>query len=168
MTETVAYEDAVDLLDADHKAVKKLFIDFNALCEDNAPAEQKQKIALRICQELTVHAQIEEEIFYPKVREAISDNALMDEALKEHTEAKEKIEQIQAMDASDAGYDDAVKALGTLIDLHVLEEREQIFLKARYAPLDLRGMAAELLARKKQLQAQAKPPASSTNKREAA
>ncbi|CAM3605851.1 hemerythrin domain-containing protein [Polaromonas hydrogenivorans] len=168
MTQTLAYEDAVDLLDADHKAVKKLFIDFNALCEDNAPAEHKQHIARRICQELTVHAQIEEEIFYPQVREAIGDNALMDEALAEHTQAKETIARIQAMDASDEDYDDTVKALGKLIDHHVLEEREQIFLKARNAALDLRGMAPALFARKKQLLSAAKPPASRGKKRAAA
>ena len=168
MSETVAYEDAVDLLDADHKAVKKLFIEFNALCEDEAPAEQKQRIARRICQELTVHAQIEEEIFYPKVREAIGDDALMDEALKEHAEAKETIARIQAMEAGDSGYDDMVKKLGKLIDSHVLEEREQIFLMAKYAPLDLRGMAPALFARKKQLQGAVKPSASSKKKRQAA
>lgn len=168
MTETVAYEDAVDLLDADHKAVKKLFINFNALCEDNAPAEQKQLIAQRICQDLTVHAQIEEEIFYPQVRQAIGDNALMDDALEEHSEAKEMIAKIQAMDASDEGYDDAVKALGTLIDQHVLEEREQIFLQARNAPLDLRGMVSALFSRKKQLQQSAAKPAGAPRKKRAA
>ena len=168
MPETVVYEDAVDLLDADHKAVKKLFIEFNALCENDAPAEQKQRIARRICQELTVHAQIEEEIFYPKVREAIGDDTLMDEALKEHAEAKEAIAQIQTMDAGDSGYDDMVKKLGKLIDSHVLEEREHIFLKAKYAALDLRGMAPALFARKKQLQSAAGSPASSGNKRLAA
>ena len=169
MTENVAYEDAVDLLDADHKAVKKLFIDFNALCENDAPAEKKQKIAFRICQELTVHAQIEEDIFYPQVRKAIGDDALMDDALEEHNEAKQMIAKIQAMDASDEGYDDMVKALGTLIDHHVLDEREQIFLQARNAPLDLRGMVPALFARKKQLQqSAAKPAASPKKKREAA
>lgn len=167
MTETVAYEDAVDLLDADHKAVKKLFIEFNALCEDDAPAEQKQRIARRICQELTVHAQMEEEIFYPKVREAIGDDALMDEALKEHAEAKETIARIQVMVAGDSGYNDMVKKLGKLIDSHVLEEREQIFLKAKNAALDLRGMAPALFARKKQLQGTAKTPTSSRKKSKA-
>lgn len=167
MTETVAYENAVDLLDADHKAVKKLFMTFNALCEDRAPAEQKQLIAQRICQELTVHAQIEEEIFYPQVREVIGDDALMDDAFEEHSEAKQMIAKIQAMDASDDGYDDAVKALGTLIDQHVLEERGQIFLQAQNAPLDLRGMVPALSARKKQLQQSAAKPAASPRKKRA-
>ena len=151
MSETVAYEDAVDLLDADHKAVKKLFITYNALCDDKAPPKEKQKLAERICRELTVHAQLEEEIFYPKVREAIGDESLMNEALEEHAEAKKTIARIQGMSATNEAYDATVKQLAKLIDQHVLEEREQIFLRARNAPLDLRGMAPELFRRKQQL-----------------
>lgn len=151
MKETIAFDDAVDLLDADHKAVKKLFIDYNALCEDGAPAAAKRSLAERICQELSVHAQIEEEIFYPEVRKAIGDDALMDEALAEHAEAKDLIARIQDMKVSAADYDEAVKKLGKLIDQHVLEEREQIFLQARQAALDLRALAVPLFERKKQL-----------------
>lgn len=160
MTETAPYEDAVDLLDADHKAVKKLFIQFNALCEDQAPAEQKQPIVQRICQALTVHAQIEEEIFYPQVRQVTSVDALTDKALQEHSQAKQMIAKIQAMQASETGYDEAVQTLGKLIDEHVLEEREQIFLEAKNAALDLRGMVPALWARKKELEGAAKPAAS--------
>ena len=168
MTQAVTYEDAVDLLDADHKAVKKLFMDFNVLCEDGAPAADKQKIAERICQELTVHSQIEEEIFYPRVRKAVGDDALMDEALHEHAEAKETIARIQGMDAGDKTYDETVTELGKLIDGHVLEEREKIFLRARNAALDLRGMALELSARKQQLQGAAKPSATARKKEKVA
>ena len=168
MTQAVTYEDAVDLLDADHKTVKKLFMEFNVLCEEGAPAADKQKIATRICQELTVHAQIEEEIFYPRVREAVGDDALMDEALLEHAEAKETIARIQDMDAADRTYDETVTELGKLIDGHVLEEREKIFLRARNAALDLRGMALELFARKQQLQGAAKPSAPARKKEKVA
>jgi hemerythrin superfamily protein len=167
MTQAVAYEDAVDLLDADHKGVKALFIKFNALCDDDAPAEEKQAVVDKICQDLTVHAQIEEEIFYPAVRKATGDDGLMDEALQEHAEAKAAIAQIQAMSAGDQGFDDKVKELGLAIDEHVLEEREQIFLQARYAALDLRGMAVTLFERKKQLQG-AKPAAAAKKKKVAA
>lgn len=152
MNAVVAYEDAVDLLDADHKAVKKMFIDYSALCEEQADPMEKQKLAQRICQALDVHAQIEEEMFYPKVREAIADDALMDEAINEHAEAKKTIAVIRNMKAPDDKYDAAVKKLGKLIDQHVSEEREVIFLKARNAALDLRGMAVTLFTRKKQLQ----------------
>lgn len=164
MSETVPYENAVDLLDADHKAVKKLFIQFNALCEDQAPAAQKHSTVQLICQALTVHSQIEEEIFYPQVRQATGDDALMDEALEEHSQAKEMIAKIQAMQASDTGYDEAVQTLGKLIDQHVLEEREQIFLEAQNSPLDLRGMVPALWARKKELEGAAKPSASVTQR----
>lgn len=151
MKKTVAYDDAVDLLDADHQAVKRMFIDFNALCEDDAPAPARQALAERICRALTVHARIEEEIFYPGVRAAIGNQALMDEALDEHAQAKETIAQIQGMDAGNSQYDATVRKLGKLIDEHVLEEREQIFLQARYAALDLRSMAVDLYERKQKL-----------------
>jgi hemerythrin superfamily protein len=155
MSATISYEDAVDLLDADHKLAQKMFLDYEALCDDGAPAEAKQQLALKICQDLSVHTQLEEEIFYPLVRAVIHDDSLMHEALHEHAEAKEAIARIQGMKPSDAGYDDEVMQLGATVMDHVMVEREQIFLKARYSTADLRGMVPELFARKKQLQSRA-------------
>ena len=151
MKERIPYDDAVDLLEADHKAVKKMFMDYAAFCEDGAPAPTKRMLAQRICQALEVHSQIEEEIFYPQVRQVIGENALMDEALQQHAEAKKIIARIEAMKETDSGQDAAVKQLGVLIDGHVLEEREQIFLQARAAALDLRTMTLPLLKRQQQL-----------------
>jgi len=151
MKHAVAYEDAVNLLDADHKAVKQMFMAYGALCDDDAPSGHKLALAQRICQSLTVHAQIEEEIFYPPVRTALHDNALMDEALAEHAEAKQLIARIEAMKPTSPSYDTTVKQLGKLIDEHVMKEREQIFLKASRAALDLRGMTFPLMKRQKQL-----------------
>jgi hemerythrin superfamily protein len=171
MHQTIPYENAVDLLDADHKAVKKMFIDYDALAEDGAPATARQTLAERICQALTIHAQIEEEIFYPAVREATGDDALIEEALQEHGQAKAAIAQIRGMKSTSDNYDDAVKQLGELIDEHVLEEREQIFLEAQQAPLDLRGLAVPLYERKQQLTAaapKAKAPAAKPTKAEKA
>ena len=150
-----AYDDAVDLLDADHKAVKKLFIDFNALCDDGASLDPKQQVAQKICQALLIHMQIEEEIFYPAVRKGTGDKTLIEEAIDEHAQAKETIAQIQAMDAADEKYDDTVKRLGELIDAHVLEEREQMFLEARQSTTDLRGLAVQLFERKQALKSAA-------------
>ena len=152
MKEKLPYEDAVDLLDSDHKAIKKMFIDYTALCENQTLADDRRVLALKICAALTLHAQIEEEIFYPAVQGAIGDDALMQEALQEHAQAKAIITQIKKMDADDMAYDDTVKKLGKLIDAHVLEEREQIFLKAQLSALDLRGLAMPLYARKKQIE----------------
>ncbi len=151
MPTAIAYEDAVDLLDADHKLVQKLFIQYETLREFGAPAADRQMLAERICAEIGVHAQIEEEIFYPAVREATGDNALLDHAEQEHQEAKDLIARIQGMSAEDEGYDDCVKQLAQAIMSHVMEERERVFLEARYSPLDLRGLAVELYERKQAL-----------------
>lgn len=151
MDQVVPYDSAVDLLDADHKAVKKMFIDYNALIDDGAPAPARRALAGRICQALTIHAQIEEEIFYPAVRKAIGDDALMDQALAEHGEAKELIARIEAMKATSDNYDATVQLLAKAIDQHVLEEREQIFLQAQQSPLDLRSLVVPLYRRKKEL-----------------
>lgn len=161
MSATLSYEDAIDLLDADHKLVQKQFLDYQALCDDGAPPEARRLLALKICHDLTVHAQIEEEIFYPRVREAIDDGSLVEEALREHAEAKEAIARIQRMAPAEAGYDNLVKQLGETVMDHVMDEREKMFLKARYSTVDLRGMVPELYARKSQLQtgAPAKAPA---------
>jgi hemerythrin superfamily protein len=165
MSTTISYEDAIDLLDADHKLAQKMFLDYQALCDDGAPAEVKQQLALKICQDLSVHTQLEEEIFYPLVRAAIHDDSLMHEALDEHAEAKEAIARIQGMKPSDAGYDEEVIELGMTILDHVMVEREQIFLKARYSTADLRGMVPDLYARKKKLQGHTPAPGLPARKR---
>jgi hemerythrin superfamily protein len=152
MSATLSYEDAIDLLDADHKLAQKMFLDYQALCDDGAPPEARKQLALKICKDLSVHTQIEEEIFYPRVRDAIKDDSLMEEALREHAEAKKTIARLQGMAPSDDSYDDTVKQLGEAIMDHVMDEREKMFLKARYSTADLRGMVPELYKRKKELQ----------------
>lgn len=159
MSQAAAFDDAVDLLDADHKAVKKLFMDYQKLSDNGAPAAQRRVLAEKICMELTVHAQIEEEIFYPQVGKAIKEPGLIKEALAEHAAVKELIAKIQGMKKQDEQYDAAVMLLGKQVDHHVMEEREQIFLKARYAPLDLRGMTEELFQRKAELKQSMVEPA---------
>jgi hemerythrin superfamily protein len=143
--------DAVDALDADHIAVKKLFTEFKKLSEAQAPGEERKALADQICKELAVHAQIEEEVFYPPVREAINDDALMDEAEVEHASAKDLIAQISAMEADDDLFDAKVIVLGEYIDHHVKEEREEMFEKARGSGLDLKALAVKLKERKKAL-----------------
>lgn len=160
MKKHVPFDDAVDLLDADHKAVKKMFLDHATLCEQSGTEEDKYALAQSICQALIVHSQLEEEIFYPLVRDVIGKDELMDDALKDHAQAKEVIEQIQAMNIADPQLDSAVKVLKGLIDQHVLQEREVIFLKARYAALDLKEIAVLLLERKQELMLSAKAHAS--------
>ena len=151
---TRAEKDACDLLDADHKAVKKMFKEYEELAGSRArnATQMKKELATQICQELTVHAQIEEEIFYPALREVLKDTDLLDEAAVEHQSAKDLIAQIQAAGDPDDMFDAKVKVLGEYIDHHVKEERGEIFPKARSArKLDLMGMREQLETRKEEL-----------------
>lgn len=152
---TAKQKDACDLLDADHKAVKKMFNEFEKLTESRGNTRQKKRmLADQICQELTVHAQIEEEIFYPAIRKAIKDELMMAEAEVEHMSAKDLIAQIQEMEAGDALFDAKVLVLGEYIDHHVKEERNEMFPKARASKVDLVKMRDALQARKEELTAE--------------
>jgi len=147
-------KDACDLLDADHKAVKKMFKEFEELTESRARSagQKKLDLAKQICMELTVHAQIEEEIFYPALRAVLKETDLLAEAEVEHQSAKDLIAQIQQMPEPDEMFEAKVKVLGEYIDHHVKEERGEIFTKARAArKLDLIGMRDQLEARKEEL-----------------
>lgn len=143
-------QDALALLTEDHNKVKKMFKEYEKLCKKD-DSEGKEALATQICQALTVHAQLEEEIFYPVVREAIDDDDLMNEAMVEHTSAKDLIAQIQAMRVSDPMYDAVVTVLGEYINHHVEEEQNEIFPKAKKAKIDLEEIGSEMTERKKVL-----------------
>ena len=134
---------------ADPREVKGWFKEFEAL-EDE---DEKQQMAARICLALTVHAQIEEEIFYPAVRAEIEDDDLMDEAEVEHASAKQLIAEIQRMKPSEKLFDAKVVVLGEYVTHHVEEEETEMFPEARHSDVDLKDLGAKLAARKKELMA---------------
>lgn len=143
--------DAIKLLTTDHREVKALFQQYQELVDDDAEDEEKHPIAEQICLLLTVHAQIEEEIFYPAAAGAIEESDLVDEATVEHASAKDLIAQLQASDPSDDLFDAKVKVLGEYIDHHVREEEKQMFPQARKARMDLQAIGQRLSDRKMQL-----------------
>ncbi len=150
----VGKQDAIALLKADHREVEALFEKFEGAKGDGA----KQKIALEICLELTVHAQIEEEIFYPACEGKI-DEDLIKEAYVEHDGAKVLIAEIEAGAPDDEFYDAKVKVLSEQIEHHVEEEErrlEGMFSQARKAGLDMDELGDRLRARKTELLAQFK------------
>ena len=160
MATTRSGKDACDLLDADHRAVKKLFKEYEELTGSRArsAAQKKLDLAQRICQELTIHAQIEEEIFYPAVRAAIKDTDLLDEAEVEHQTVRSLVAQIQRASEADDRADAKVKVLGEYVDHHVKEERGEIFPRARSArKLDLVTLREQLEQRKEELMAEFTP-----------
>jgi hemerythrin superfamily protein len=146
-------QDAIEMLIADHKTVKKLFVNFE-VHKDDGDDEDKSAIVKLICNELKVHATLEEEIFYPAVRKAIQDSALMDEALVEHAGAKDLIAQLEEADPEDDLYDAKVTVLGEQIDHHVKEEEGAMFPKAKKAKLDTAALGAQMLKRKAALMAE--------------
>ena len=146
-------QDAVSLLSADHAEVKQMFETYRQLVDENADDEQRGELAHNICSMLTVHAEIEEEIFYPAMRECVDDELTLDEAEVEHASAKELVEQIEGMDPGDALYDAKVIVLGEYVDHHVQEEESEIFPQAEKSGIDLDDLGAELATRKRELMA---------------
>lgn len=139
-------KDALALLAADHEKVKSLFKQFEELTD--RAVVSKKKIASQICKELSIHAEIEEAVFYPAVRDLIKDRDLMDEALVEHEGAKSLIAQIQEMQPGDDLYDAKVKVLSEQINHHVKEEEGEMFVQIRKLKknIDLIALGEEMAA----------------------
>ncbi|MGZ8259245.1 MAG: hemerythrin domain-containing protein [Caldimonas sp.] len=146
-----AATDATELLVADHREVRGLFRDYQALADRDAPGAERRPLAEQICTLLTVHAALEEEIFYPAAHAAGVDAYVLDEAEVEHASAKSLIAQIRDMDANEDLYDAKVKVLGEYVEHHVGEEEGELFRRCRSASMDLVALGARLAARKAEL-----------------
>jgi len=143
--------DALTLLRDDHARVSDLFDAYEAAVS-GAHDDRKPALAQKICALLGVHAQLEEEIFYPAVRDAIEEQNLVDEAEVEHASAKDLIEQIEAMGPGDALYDAKVKVLGEYVKHHIREEEDELFPAVELSELDLQDLGTDLQERKKELE----------------
>ena len=140
--------DAVALLKADHRKVEELFESY----EKSKNGSTKAKLAQQICMELTIHATIEEEIFYPAVKGQVEDD-MLDEAYVEHDGAKVLIGELLAGSPDDDFYDAKVKVLSEEIKHHVKEEeqRDGIFAQAKKAGVDMMDLGQRLATRKAEL-----------------
>ena len=138
---------ATALLRADHKLVSGLFEEF----EKAKSAKKKKALVAQICTELTVHARIEEEIFYPAVKKALKDHELVPEAQVEHASVKDLIAQVEGVEPGGEMYDARVKVMGEFVKHHVKEEEKQMFPKAKKSGLDLRELGQRMQARKQEL-----------------
>jgi hemerythrin superfamily protein len=140
--------DAIALLEADHREVEGYF---DAYKDEDAGG--KKLLARKICAALRVHAQIEEELFYPAARAATKAKDLLDEATVEHAGAKVLIAEIEAMQPGMPLYDAKVTVLGEQIQHHVREEEGELFPKVRESGLDLQALGAVMAERKAELMA---------------
>jgi hemerythrin superfamily protein len=141
--------DALHLLAEDHKKVKKMFDEFEKIKDKAAiDDEQKQLLVETACAELTIHAQLEEELFYPAARDAIEETDLLDEAEVEHASARQLITELAAMQPGDDLYDAKFTVLGEYVKHHIEEEEKELFPKIKKSDLDLIELAEDMQERK--------------------
>jgi hemerythrin superfamily protein len=142
-------QDAIELLKSDHKEVAAMFEEFNG---GDLEGDAKDELADKICKALSVHAQIEEEIFYPAAREALDsdDEDLLDEAEVEHGSIKELVAAIQNHE-DDGLFDAQVKVVSEWVKHHVKEEEGEMFPKLQKTDMDMDAIGAQLAERKDEL-----------------
>lgn len=146
-----SYPDAVELLTTDHQAVKNLFQTYQKLVDKESDSKELIALANKICEALTVHAQVEEELLYPAMSKSFDTNELIEEAAVEHATVKALIEQITSGNRRDSLYDAKVKVLGEYVDHHVKEEEGEIFPKAKKLKIDLNSLGKAIAIRKAEL-----------------
>lgn len=135
-------EDAIALLEQDHRDVESFLEQFEE-ADDNST---KQELARQICLALTVHAEVEERLFYPTARKKADEEleGLLDEAEVEHASAKEMIAEIEGMTPRDRLFEAKVKVLGEYVKHHVKEEENELFPKVRDTDIDLVGLGKKM------------------------
>jgi hemerythrin superfamily protein len=150
-------EDAIEILKGDHHTVKQQFKEFARLGLV-APLTTRIALVQDICTRLTIHATIEEELFYPAVRSVINDDELMNKAEVEHATAKYIIEQLLPVQLDDEYFDAKVSVLREYTKHHIDEEENIVFPKVKQTRLDLRALGRQLLDRKLALQGELATP----------
>jgi hemerythrin superfamily protein len=144
--------DALAVLISDHQQVQDLFERYTELADSNADDQERESLAGQICTLLTVHAAIEEEIFYPAARDALrEETAVFEEALVEHQSAKDLISRVQGARPSDPSFDAYVNVLGEYVNHHVQEEEQKLFPLVRASVIDLNALGQEMSARQEEL-----------------
>ena len=148
-TRSPGAKDAIALLKADHKEVAAMFEEF---LEGDLDDDAKDELAGKICTARSVHAQIEEEIFYPAAREAVSsdDEDLLDEAEVEHGSIKDLVAAVEEHE-DDALFDAQIKVMSEWVNHHVKEEETELFPKLLKTDMDMKEIGAAMATRKEEL-----------------
>lgn len=139
---------AIALLEADHKVVNALFKKYEKLSQN----KEKKDIVTKICHELSLHAQVEEEIFYPQFKKALHDSELIPEATVEHATLKDLIAQVEGKEPDGEMFDAKIKVMSEYVKHHVKEEEDEIFPKAKKSSLNLEKIGSEISNRKAELE----------------
>lgn len=148
-----AQKSVLGMLIEDHREVQKLFKDFKS-AKDSA---KKEEMVRHACMALTAHTEIEEQHFYPFLREADPKafGSLLDEAKVEHASAKDLVEQLKSMKPGDDLYDAYFTVLGEYTNHHITEEEDELFPKVIEKEIDLRELEAPMQKTKEAIMANA-------------
>ena len=142
-------QDPLALLSDDHQKVLELFDRFEAALEEEAE-DELEDIAHEICDELEIHAELEEEIFYPAAAEHAELVTLVEQAQQEHDDVKAMIEEIRAASADDGELEGLMQRLQEAVETHVREEENVMFPQAEELLEDRLEELGERLARRKE------------------
>ena len=142
--------DALEMLRDDHRQVEALFKEYERLTTGDDVAA-KEAVATEICEKLTIHAQVEEEVFYPAAREVLDKQQIIDEAEEEHADAKQLITELEEMSPDDDAYDMTVKSLSDAIAHHVEEEESEMFPKLKEAGMETESVGERMAERKQEI-----------------
>jgi hemerythrin-like domain-containing protein len=143
-------QDAIAILRADHALVSRLFSEY----EKTRSVPKKRALVAQICTELNVHAQVEEEIFYPAFKAALRDKKLVPEATVEHATLKDLISQVEGRQPDGEMFEAKITVLSEYVKHHVKEEQNEMFPKAKSSKLDMEALGAKILVRKEELKPQ--------------
>lgn len=145
---------AIDLLKNDHRTVEDLFKQYEDI-KDGTDDAAKEELVAQICDALTIHAQIEEQVFYPAARRVLQEQGqeLLNEAAVEHQTQKDIVGRLEMAPTSDPLYDAGVQVLSEYVKHHVREEENELFPKVRATDLDLAALGRQLAKRKQELEA---------------
>ena len=149
-TKTVAF-DAVELLKSDHQKVKRLFGQLDSITKQGASDAEKSALVAKIRDELSVHESVENEVFFPAVREVLRKKDVLQEATEDQEEAGDAIQALGELKPSDAGYDQKLSALGDKIAAHAAEEERDVFPQVVNSSIDTEALGEKMSARKEEL-----------------
>lgn len=142
--------DALEMLKHDHREVETLFAEYESLA-DGGDTTAKEAVAAEICEMLTVHAQVEEEVFYPAARQVLEQAEIINDAEEEHANAKQLISELEELSAEDDTFDARVKALRDAIIHHVEEEEGEMFAKLKEAGMETETLGEQMAERKQEI-----------------
>jgi hemerythrin superfamily protein len=149
--------DAVDLLKADHQKVKSLFDQLDTITKQGVSDAEKAALVAKIRDELSVHESVENEVFFPAVREILRKKDVLQEATQDQEEAGNAIQALGNLKPSDAEYDKKLSELGDKIAAHAAEEERDVFPQVENSSINTEALGEKMSVRKEELkQAQGK------------